>query len=333
VDESGWVSAHAFYQGELDHLLVHAVAPLTAELAAGRLVNDWFYLRYWDGGPHIRLRLMPLDRRADPEVRALVRARFAEYFKEFPALDATWQERYERNAVQLARWEGISAYSRRLYPNNSLAFIPYQRERSRYGVGASIEAVERHFVESARIALRLLALGTSIDQRATAACAMILYAWFCCEPDPARLAGWIAGGAMQGGQLFADRVAIEAGVADQRDTAVALARRMRAFAASPRPEPGDGALADWARSVTALRDALTAQVTMGAFTPPARGWEGPGGISGPPEARVLPVLDICGHLICNRLGIWLSAEGATRALATAAVLALTEERCGSRGLA
>ena len=54
-----WISAHVFYSDGLDRLLTEAVRPLVGELIAARLVRAYFYLRYWDGGPHLRLRVLP----------------------------------------------------------------------------------------------------------------------------------------------------------------------------------------------------------------------------------------------------------------------------------
>lgn len=178
--ETDWVSAHLFYHGNLDLLLVELVAPLVDELAADGLCDEYFFLRYWDGGTHLRLRLLAPPPSAD-DVRSRVTERCRRFFRERPAPTTLDPGEYLQTAGELARREGVADYARRPYPNNSVAFIPYRREHGRYGQGASIQAVERHFVESSRIALSLVKVGLSPRQRDTTACSLLMLAWFCGE--------------------------------------------------------------------------------------------------------------------------------------------------------
>ncbi len=57
--ERDWVSVHVHYQTGLDRLLTEAVDPLIRRLGEEGLHNGWFFLRYWDGGTHLRLRIRP----------------------------------------------------------------------------------------------------------------------------------------------------------------------------------------------------------------------------------------------------------------------------------
>ncbi|MFC4585737.1 lantibiotic dehydratase C-terminal domain-containing protein [Sphaerisporangium corydalis] len=339
--ESAWVSAHVFYQGDLDPLITGVVAPLVAELDAAGLAREFFFLRYWDGGPHLRLRVLPAtdgaadaadasgvtDRRTGgvrAEVERLVAERFGDHLARYPSAGHPDPEEYARMARSLAEREHLTSYSERPHPPNSVSFIPYRREHDRYGHGPAIEAVERHFAESSRIALRVVTLGVPADRRATAAGALILLTWFIGEPDPGRLASW-TGDLGPGGRASwtGGRRRAPDGDDARRDKVTGLARRMRALAAVQDPPPG-GTLADWARSARTLRDTLTALAAEGAFVPPSRGWEGRGGIA-TPGGGVPTVLDICAHLICNRFGLSIVTEAALRRLAAEAVAVLAEE--------
>lgn len=315
--EPEWTSAHAFYHGDLDLLITRAVAPLVAEIDAAGLAAGWFFLRYWDGGPHLRLRILPAGAGDRAAIEDLVTEHFADFFERRPAGWTMAQRDYAELAAVLARREQVPDPSRVLYPNNSLHFITYLREHGRYGFGPSVRAVERHFGESSRIALRVLALGAPLDRRAHLAHAIILLTWFCFEPDAARLAAWITGPGRASGA--------PGGAGEANERSLRLAREMRALLASPRHLAGTGALAAWTRSVTGLRDALAPLASAGAFTPPERGWEGPGGILAvDPAAGILPVLDVCAHLVCNRLGLSVSVEQAVRRSAAVTVAALAE---------
>ncbi|MET7464710.1 thiopeptide-type bacteriocin biosynthesis protein [Nonomuraea sp. NPDC005501] len=324
MHESDWVSAHVFYHENLDALLTDAAGPLIAELAGRGLAEDAFFLRYWDGGPHLRFRALPTDPAHRAEVERVITERFEKYLAENPAGRSMSRQDYAAVGEALARWEGLPGHTAQLAPNNSVAFIPYRREHDRYGTGASMEAVERHFTESSRIALGLLSAGLRPEDRTTAGTAMILLTWFCGEQDAARLAPWVRVDQDRPGDVT------EAGLAGataqptehHRDRVVGLARAMRELARHLEQVSGPGSLADWARSVSTLREALAAEAAAGRFEPPPRGWEGEGAVK---ARQVLTVLDICAHLVCNRLGVTVQEEGAVRLLCADAVAVLAEE--------
>ncbi|MEV0967813.1 thiopeptide-type bacteriocin biosynthesis protein [Microtetraspora glauca] len=345
--ERDWISAHAFYQGDLDRLLVDLIDPLITELVAAGLVEQWFFLRYWDGGPHVRVRVLPAPGRARSDIEGLLTARFDTYVRVHPSSERVGQADYGRLARALAEWEGLSSYSPRLWPTDTLAFVPYRREHRRYGDGASMEAVERHFTESSAIAMSVLRREASPARRATAAFAMILLAWFACRPDPADVAdvaefavpafGRAGGGSGLGeaGETSAAETLGEVGwrpdaaFEARRGPLLSLARDMARLARLARhaPELADGgSLASWSRSVRTLTDVLEAQIAARAFVPPERGWEGSGEVTAEiPRVRAVAVTDICAHLVCNRLGVSPGEEAAVRGMAARAVVAFAGE--------
>jgi thiopeptide-type bacteriocin biosynthesis protein len=299
---SAWVSAHVFFHDDLDLLVTDVVAPLVDRLAVDGTASEFFFLRYWDGGPHLRLRVLPAVGAYRDDVQRLIGERFGRYLSRNPSADRMVAVEYPPIAAELARRENVGSWSDRLYPNNSVFFIAYQREHERYGHGASMRAVERHFAESSRIALRVLTLAVPAGRRATLALGCILATWFVggCDSDRGRT--WLA-------DRYAGGVEHPPTAGDLTAT-IALARTARRLADSgPSPRgDGDGALACWTRSTTALRTALS------AGEPVVPGADG-----------VPRVLDLCAHLICNRLGVAPVVEQALRRLAAHAVITLHTE--------
>ncbi|MGC7095267.1 lantibiotic dehydratase C-terminal domain-containing protein [Amycolatopsis lurida] len=282
--DAGWVSAHAFHHGPLDPLIVEVVHPLITELAGAGLVDRYFFLRYWDGGPHLRLRVRPLDQDRRAEVEALVVARLDRYLRDHPSAATMSAHDYRLVASTIGRIEGVG-YEPALRPADSVSLIGYRRETHRYGTGESVLAVERHFAESSEIAMDVLRAFPTSDQLVRAAYAMLLLTWFIADPEPA-----------------------VAGPADPVPPgAVELARQMRSLARE-RGGGGAGELAAWARSVAVLRDVLTGLEAAGRF---ARG--------------VPAVIDICAHLICNRLGVTMDLEARLRRTALRAASVLRQE--------
>jgi len=285
--EADWVSAHLFSAGDLDALLIDAVRPLTTDLVAEGAADGYFYLRHWDGGPHIRLRLLVPDEGHHGPIRERVALHCGRYLRDHPSTRRLTPQAYADMAEQLARRERARSHLPSPLPNDSVQFIAYRREYERFGAEEAMRAVERHFMESSRLAMALLGARASADQRRVAALAMILIAWLTGERGTSGPGDWT-------GLAPAD---LDARYLRQRDKLLLLADLARKLVAGQPTGVPPGSLDAWLRSIRALRDALT----------------------GPAADRVA---DTCAHLMSNRLGLTLDDEGGLRYLAARAVTEL-----------
>jgi thiopeptide-type bacteriocin biosynthesis protein len=59
VNPPGWISLHVFYTGPLDRVITEAVGSLVGTFTSKGSIDGYFFLRYWESGPHLRLRLHP----------------------------------------------------------------------------------------------------------------------------------------------------------------------------------------------------------------------------------------------------------------------------------
>ena len=169
-----WASVHAYYHGDLDVLLLDGVRPVVDDLRGAGLIDGFFFLRYWDGGPHVRLRLSVPD---GHDVESVVLLRLRAFLRDRPSRDLPEPGRYPEQAARRAADEGVTDYLRAPMPNNSVHAVAYRPEHDQYGDGEALAVVERHFVESSRIALGLIAAGLSRDQRHTAAFVAMALTW------------------------------------------------------------------------------------------------------------------------------------------------------------
>ncbi|ADG87278.1 hypothetical protein TBS_27110 [Thermobispora bispora] len=282
-----WVSAHIFHQGPLDRLVTEVAGPLFVELAAAGLSTQGFFLRYWEGGPHLRFRVRLLPGADAAETRRLIRERACAYLRRYPSQDVLDREEYARLAEVLAAREGLTGHARELYPNDSVQFISYRPEHHRYGRGPSLEAVERHFAESSRIALELLHAGLTIPQRGAVWLTMLMATWL--------LAGSRGEDAFRPWPDARKEQAFDR----ERERLTGLARHARQLTLRPPDPEAQGVLAAWHGSVARLADALAA--------------------SGFTATRTATVLDLCAHLLANRLGIRIQDEARLRYLASRAL--------------
>ncbi|MCW2761435.1 MAG: hypothetical protein JWR85_1636 [Marmoricola sp.] len=281
-----WVSVHVYHQGDLDALLADVLGPALGS-ASG---TPCFFVRHWDGGPHVRIRLRlgtGLDGGFAASACALVE-RCRRYLASHRSEDRLSEDAYLERARVLGRREGIGQPSP-LAPNDSVRHVPYRFDAARYGVTARC-AVERHFVESSRLAMALLLAGTGTAQRVSVAfAATVLLSIAVGGQQAGRQDRWRywAGPEPQLAESYAEVYESQRG---DLQTKVARLRHV-ADADSENPATAD---VFWWRSIAALRAAL-----------PER--EGP--------VRRADVLDTCTHLLCNRLGLTPPLEGLARYLA------------------
>ena len=170
-----WLSLHLFYHGDLDELIVQCVRPLVTELHQAKAIDGAFFLRYWNGGPHVRLRLATTQTLCECLLENIT-ARYARFVAARPA-DNIGQEEYENSSHALHELErraasrglGIAEPLEPLQPNNSIQRRGYTFDHSRYGSGVS-NVVESHFCSSSTLAMLVTArtLGR-LDARMTLA--------------------------------------------------------------------------------------------------------------------------------------------------------------------
>lgn len=160
-----WVSVHVFYAGDLDRLLVEAVRPIVADLRSTGAVGRWFFIRYWNGGRHLRVRLEPGSGREDEVV-----ATASEHLEGYVACHPGGREDradYLRRAEHLRCAFGVAAGNGRtdelepepiepLQPPDSVRVRPYRYEFDRYGGPAARPLTEGHFWRSSELAVTVV---------------------------------------------------------------------------------------------------------------------------------------------------------------------------------
>lgn len=298
-----WLGVYLHYRGDLNALLRDAVGPLVRELLATGVADDYFFLRYWDGGSHVRLRLALRDPGEADRAREAIAEHATGFFTRSPSGESLSPDEYARVAAQLAERENRTGYLQEQRPNNSYEFVPYRPEYRRYGTGRSLAAVESHFCDSSRAALALVDREPSRAHRDLACLSMLLIAWLAAGADLRRLAADVhtlceAWGTPE------STVDLEAAFARQRGRLTGLAARLRALRPDPTadaPSPDGSGLGAWAASFRRLSRALE-----------------------PEGGDVLGVLDTCAHLACNRLGAPMPDETYLRQLAARALCCLAE---------
>jgi thiopeptide-type bacteriocin biosynthesis protein len=186
-----WGSLHVYYYAPQDPLIVDGLWPTVTRLREQGLVQQSFFLRYWAGGPHVRLRMQAGA--AAQTAKALVGAQagIAEYLRRHPS-DATIDPSEYRGMQQfLGDLEGVAGDGG-LIDDNSAHRAAYEPEYGKYGGARGVEIAERLFDHSSRIAVGVLALaGGNQPRRLGIALSMMLSALRAIGFDREAMAGFL----------------------------------------------------------------------------------------------------------------------------------------------
>lgn len=310
-----WLSAHIYYTGERTPILQHCTGPLVRDLRERGLVRDWFFLRHWLEGKHLRLRIRPESPAALPEVRreletavdAFLRERPSVYEDRFDIAEERYRERFllEFSAEQWRERYGAATRMPRR-ENNTFEYMEYVPEDFRYGGPVGMRIAEEHFVFCSDTVLEIadtqnLHVRTVMLGALTQLMAVMALAFF---DRPDRCAGFFDEYVHFWDSWFADRHG-EYGNAYTRMAAPVRAR-VRLLHGAVRdgdPERVSGYVRGWLEHCVELRATLTGALERGEL-------DFGGGPLGPEDADAVftTLLRSYLHLAANRLGATVDSE-------------------------
>ncbi|MFE3460946.1 thiopeptide-type bacteriocin biosynthesis protein [Nocardiopsis aegyptia] len=141
-------------RSRIDAFLLDHVAPHAEELVSDGRAKAWFFLRYWDGGPHLRVRFLDADPAAVRDFSERVREAAARTSEEAVDLD---RDAYYARLPQADR--------DRWHRDGDVVDAVYEPETERYGGPEALELCEDFFTVSTGIALAVLRSAPGAHQR------------------------------------------------------------------------------------------------------------------------------------------------------------------------
>ena len=307
-----WISVHLFYHSDLDRVLTAWTYPLIIDLQEQQLLDRFFFIRYWQGGPHIRLRLLPRGNADPAAIRTIVNTHADQFIAAHTAADVLSLERYLQMTAQFTQWEYGEDRRLPFYANNSLHEIPYEPEEQRYGGQAALARVEQHFMDSSAIILELLIRGSSRQQRIGRALATMLLALAQWSKDPAVLQAFFHFSYQRWAPAIgADEASLGAAFEQhyRRQRSHVLPLVLQLLESDTTQDDWDASLIEgWTASVRTLRDALRRLARSGDLhiRVPTRLRE----LSTLPKADIgaMRIMLECLHMHHNRLGVSIQEE-------------------------
>ncbi|MFD2171146.1 lantibiotic dehydratase C-terminal domain-containing protein [Tumebacillus lipolyticus] len=150
--EREWAGFHIFYHHfeKQDDLLLDCLFPAVRKLQAEGHCREWFFLRYWEGGPHIRIRFL----QPSEQVEAYIREQAVAFIEANPPQAEMSATAYYAN--HKFDGEAVDRDSLPWYGSGSIVRLPYEPEFKRYGGSAAMEVSEDLFNSSSDLVEQVL---------------------------------------------------------------------------------------------------------------------------------------------------------------------------------
>ncbi len=139
-----WLSAHLFYTDPIDIFLAKAVKKYTDTAIKTGAAERFFFIRYQEQGPHVRLRFQGENSVLENIVAPNLVEHFSNFFRTFPSkrIEPSWHPDTPKSELWL--------------PNNSVHFINYEPELARYGGETGLQIAESQFFSSSKTVLEMM---------------------------------------------------------------------------------------------------------------------------------------------------------------------------------
>jgi thiopeptide-type bacteriocin biosynthesis protein len=173
--EEDWLSVRiACRAEEADAVLLDLVAPLTHRLWRQGLIGQGFFLRYQEGGHHLRVRFAGAHSALFGPARALIDACIQAYVAGLGSREIEPLDRGPEG-MRDSQWQPLFP-AQALRPTPSYEYQRYEPEVERYGGPRGLHVSECHFAASSAMALHILARERAGRGSRRAAALLLLHA-------------------------------------------------------------------------------------------------------------------------------------------------------------
>lgn len=139
-----WFAVYLFYPGELDLVLRELVAPFIREFFPDEQTDaQYFFIRYWENGNHIRLRIN-VEHSLHKVLAKVLEQRAKIFFSQYPAV---------RKLKDSVNKDINQSAGQNLIADHVIQFSVYEPEIIRYGNQQSLAWAEQHFFKSSTFIL------------------------------------------------------------------------------------------------------------------------------------------------------------------------------------
>lgn len=149
-----WKAYHIFYHNFEKHDdLIKVIAGKAREFMNAKVVEKWFFLRYWEGGPHLRVRFLNPSESVQDEFINTIR----NFIEDNPSQDTLTKEAYYKD--HLFDGEVVDIEKISWHKEGEIKNYTYYPEYERYGGKEVIDYSENVFMWSSDLVDKII-IGT-----------------------------------------------------------------------------------------------------------------------------------------------------------------------------
>jgi hypothetical protein len=179
-----WCSFHLFYHGDLSKVLQGFVRPTIGRLLAKELSDNFFFIRYLLGGPHVRLRIHTRNDCVERAREILLESAVA-FLDRCPSITSLDQDKLREQNRSITAGDPIER-EETVYPDNTFLEFPFTPEIERYGGLNLLDHSLNFFALSSVMALHFVATQSEASKarQLSAICRLlVLQAWGFAEDE------------------------------------------------------------------------------------------------------------------------------------------------------
>lgn len=185
-----WISLYIYYHEDPTPLLLNCLQPLANRLLGMNQISQYFYIRYWEGGPHVRFRVKPSTLMASQTLKTRLIKEIQAYLEVHPSKVALDSQEYAKASDYFSKFELGQARGFEFKSNNTVRDVEYVPEVQSYGGLQAMPAVEQHFFVSSQVALQMLGQTVTPERRFGQALYLMLSGLIGFTNDPKQLRDW-----------------------------------------------------------------------------------------------------------------------------------------------
>lgn len=147
-----WLCYHIHYQADFNCLLTDCISPLLTKLEYQKYSYDYFFLRYWKNGPHLRLRIK-IDHKNKFAIKDTIEQTITDHLEQYPSESSINEHTHYESSKKFAALENDTQNEFACIANNSLHQADYNPELHKYGGPIGMQIAEEIFIVSSKLAM------------------------------------------------------------------------------------------------------------------------------------------------------------------------------------
>lgn len=153
--EEKWIGYYVYYQDDFNIIIKKALIPLINILNKLNMYEGYFFLRYWENGPHLRFRVK-LKNEFEKEICHLIEHILISFLEKNPSKTRLSKEDYYKFTKNFANLEKINKKLPDSILNNYFSRETYVQEKNKYGGLCGVFIAEKIFMKSSSIVINIL---------------------------------------------------------------------------------------------------------------------------------------------------------------------------------